>query len=206
MWPSHHCFSESMTSHWQHITIAGDHYQMESILLFDSCWLPFNLIVKKYLCSIWFIIWLNTAKGSKSECLHTSMMTSHIGVMGVTQQFVRTESECLYTCAMTRYVQMKGEIWQSVYQLSCFTPIATCMLQNCHLITLNKLSLLSNLNQFYSLYLLILHYWINICYSLQPNDIQYRTEFPFPFSQSLMGTWESEVFNITSFMWHMLSR
>jgi hypothetical protein len=107
MWLSHHCFPELAASHWLQSIISGQ-YRMENIQLFDSCELPFHSVVVKCLCSVWFLICLNIVRGCESKCLHTSAVTSHVGVMEVTWQCAYRESECLLTSAVTRHVEVKG--------------------------------------------------------------------------------------------------
>jgi hypothetical protein len=96
---------------------------MESIELFNSCWLPFDLIVEEYLYSIQFLIM--TEQCNESECLHNCTVTSHVGMTGVMQQFVYRESECLYISAVTRHAKVKGKEHQFVCQLSCSMRTAT---------------------------------------------------------------------------------
>jgi hypothetical protein len=62
-------------------------------------------------------------KGSESECLHSCAVTSHVGVMEITQQFLYRELEFLYTSAVTRHVGVNGVTWQFAYILSWFTQM-----------------------------------------------------------------------------------
>lgn len=91
--------------------LTGGHCWMESIQLLNICQLQFHSIVYEYLCFSQFLIGLNKAKGSESDCLYTSIVTRNVGVVGVEWWVVCRESECSYTSTMTRRVALVTLWW-----------------------------------------------------------------------------------------------
>lgn len=108
--------------------LTGGHCLMESIQLLNICKLQFHSIVYEYLCFSQFLIGLNKAKGSESDCLCTSIVTRNVGVVGVEWWFVCRESECSYTSTVTRSVALVTLWWHTHTFKRCWDSLltATC--------------------------------------------------------------------------------
>jgi hypothetical protein len=155
--------------------ITGSNYQMEIIHLFYTSWLRFHLTVKEYVYSIQFVMCLNSAMWSESECFHTC----HVWVMGVMRKFVYRE------------------IW-NVY----FPPVLP-LSHTQWPVTLNKLSFIFDFTIGFTL-CVCSSCAFELLFIILHNQLISDTELQFPYFQPLSGKWESEVYSILLLTWHVL--